>query len=62
MFMTNLPPNYYIVLQIPDTATDEEIRRSYKDLAKLLHPDKNLNDPNATATFQLVHRIITYLL
>lgn len=54
MSVPELPPNYYVVLQVSNSATDEEIRRSYKELAKVLHPDKNPHDPNATSAFQLV--------
>lgn len=36
-------PNYYEILQISKTASVEEIRSSYKNLAKLHHPDKGGN-------------------
>ncbi|KAE9966522.1 hypothetical protein EG328_008877 [Venturia inaequalis] len=53
MFTTrNLPTNYYNTLHLPTTATDEDIRKSYKDLAKILHPDKRPNNPKATSEFQ----------
>lgn len=55
MFTTrNLPTNYYTTLHLPTTATDEDIRKSYKDLAKILHPDKRPNNPKATSEFQHV--------
>src|ERR671922_2796160 len=33
--------DYYKVLGVPDTASDKEIRRAYRKLAKQHHPDAN---------------------
>src|SRR5881275_2249298 len=33
--------DYYKVLGVPETATDKEIRRAYRKLAKEHHPDSN---------------------
>lgn len=57
MFESELQPDYYSILNLPITASDEAIRRSYKGLAKILHPDKNPNDPNATSAFQLARHL-----
>ncbi|WWC59928.1 uncharacterized protein I303_102491 [Kwoniella dejecticola CBS 10117] len=35
------PPNYYELLQVDEDATADEIRRSYRKLALVNHPDKN---------------------
>ncbi|WWC87561.1 uncharacterized protein L201_002451 [Kwoniella dendrophila CBS 6074] len=35
------PPNYYELLQVEEDATWEEIKRSYRKLALINHPDKN---------------------
>ncbi|WRT65403.1 uncharacterized protein IL334_002346 [Kwoniella shivajii] len=35
------PPNYYELLQVDEEATAEEIKRSYRKLALINHPDKN---------------------
>ena len=31
--------NYYTLLQVKPTASPQEIRRAYRDLSKLYHPD-----------------------
>ena len=52
-----LPPiteDYYAILEVTYGADPVAIKESYFRLAKLRHPDKNIGDPGATATFQLV--------
>ncbi|TID20952.1 molecular chaperone DnaJ [Venturia nashicola] len=62
MFTTQgLPTSYYTTLNLLTTASNEEIRRSYRDLAKVLHPDKNPNDPKATSEFQLLQEAYSTL-
>jgi len=34
-------PNYYKILEIPQNATHDEIKKQYRYLAKKIHPDKN---------------------
>jgi curved DNA-binding protein CbpA len=45
--------DYYMVLEVGQTATPELIIRSYKRLALKLHPDRNTRH-DATEAFQLV--------
>lgn len=42
----------YKVLNVKPDATTQQIRKSYKVLARKLHPDKNQEDPEAKEKFQ----------
>ncbi len=44
--------DFYKILNLPRTATLNQIKKSYRKLAKELHPDKNTNDPQAQERFQ----------
>ncbi|CAF1595796.1 unnamed protein product [Adineta ricciae] len=44
--------DFYKILKLPRTATLNQIKKSYRTLAKELHPDKNKNDPKAQERFQ----------
>ena len=46
--------DYYLILKISQNATLEEVKKSYRRLAIALHPDRNPNKPDATASFQIV--------
>ncbi len=43
--------DYYSILQIEPSATLQEIKKAYRQLAQQFHPDKNLNDPYAATQF-----------
>ena len=44
----------YTVLGVKKTATQDEIKKAYRNLAKTLHPDLNPDDPGKQAEFQAV--------
>jgi len=44
--------DFYKILNLPRTATLNQIKKNYRKLAKELHPDKNTNDPQAQERFQ----------
>lgn len=44
-------PDYYAILNVTPQATPEEIKKSYRQLAREYHPDKN-PDPTSTNKFQ----------
>ena len=46
--------DYYSTLEIPRTATYEEVKKSYRILARIHHPDKNNGLRSATEKTQLV--------
>jgi len=53
--------DYYEVLGVDRGAETEEIKKAYRKLAVKYHPDKNQNNPDATAQFQEINRANTIL-
>jgi curved DNA-binding protein CbpA len=51
--LSDVPVNVdlYDVLEVPPDATDEEIRAQYREVAKLLHPDRNPGNEKAQKLF-----------
>src|SRR5438309_9820301 len=44
--------DYYSVLGVPASATNDEIKKQYRKLAAKHHPDKKPNDPKAAERFK----------
>lgn len=44
--------DYYKILEVAETATSDEIKKSYRKLAILHHPDRNPNNPEAEERFK----------
>ena len=47
--------DYYQVLGVPKNATEDDIKKAYRKLARKLHPDLNPNDKEAHKKFQQVN-------
>ena len=54
--------NPFLVLDLPHTATVDDIQRRYKALSLLLHPDKNQNEPKAQEAYDQVLKAKAMLL
>jgi DnaJ-class molecular chaperone len=50
-----LMQNHYTVLEVPYTATSQEIKASYRKLALQWHPDRNGDNPGAKERFQQIN-------
>ncbi len=53
--------NYYIVLGVKNTASFEEIKAAYRELAKKYHPDKNPDNKAAEDFFKEIQQAYTTL-
>ena len=47
--------DYYNVLGVPKTATQDDIKKAYRKLARKMHPDLNPNDKEAHKKFQQIN-------
>src|SRR3989304_7494902 len=52
--------NYYEMLGVSKTATDQEIKTAYRKQALKWHPDRN-KDPGATAKFKEINKAFEVL-
>lgn len=46
--------HHYKILQVSPTATSDDIKRAFRKLAHLYHPDKTKNDTHLTAQFEQI--------
>lgn len=58
---THMAKDYYKILGVPRNASQEEIRKAYRQLARKYHPDLNPNDKNAKEKFQEVQEAFEVL-
>ena len=54
--------DYYEVLGVSKNATDDELKKAFKKLAKKYHPDTNQGDKNAEEKFKQLTNAYSLLL
>src|ERR1039458_5278435 len=52
MSASQMPRDYYEVLGVPRAASDAEIKKAFRRMARELHPDVNSHDPEAEGKFK----------
>jgi len=53
--------DYYRILEVPRTATQEQIKKSYRKLAMKYHPDRNKGDKTAESKFKDINEAYAVL-
>jgi DnaJ-class molecular chaperone len=57
----NIKKDYYKILGISETASQDEIKRAYRELAKKYHPDRNQGDKKAAEKFKEISEAYSVL-
>ncbi|MFY7880089.1 MAG: J domain-containing protein [Lacibacter sp.] len=60
--MYSILKDYYHILNLPETASRDEIKKAFRKLAFQFHPDKNPLDPYAEAHFREIQEACEVLL
>ncbi|WP_027624805.1 J domain-containing protein [Clostridium lundense] len=53
--------NFYEILEVSRDATKDEIKKSFRNLAKKYHPDTNVNDKSLNEKFQEINEAYSVL-
>jgi hypothetical protein len=53
--------NYYEILGVKQTATEQQIKKAYRELIQIYHPDKIPNDPHALEFTKLLNEAYSVL-
>jgi molecular chaperone DnaJ len=56
-----LEKDFYKILGVSKTASDAEIKKSYRSLSRKYHPDVNRDNPSAEARFKEVSEAYSVL-
>ncbi len=54
--------DYYAILGVAKTASESEIKAAFRKFAKIYHPDKSPNNPNAKGIFEQVLKAYNVLI